>query len=115
MVWAARVGKLLSQHGVKTRNLRSDSTIDGQQFRIDSTTVAARPFEKHSMRTAFGKYEEASIKLPAGTMVVDVNQPLGLLTFLLLEPRSDDGLLNWNVFDPEIEKLQVYPIVRALK
>jgi hypothetical protein len=113
--WAERANKLLAQHGVKSRALRRDSTINGQQFRIDSTTVAARPFEKHPMRTVFGKYEDASIKLPAGTLVIDENQPLGLLTFLLLEPRSDDGLLNWNVFDPEIEKLQIYPVVRALK
>jgi Zinc carboxypeptidase len=112
--WAERVSKLLVQHGVKMRNLRQDSSISGQQFRIDSTTVG-RVFEKHPMRTAFGKYEDATIKLPAGSLVIDVNQPLGLLAFLLLEPRSDDGLLNWNVFDPEIEKAQYYPVVRALK
>ena len=40
---------------------------------------------------------------------------IGLLSFLLLEPRSDDGLVNWNVFDPEIEKAPYYPVVRALK
>jgi hypothetical protein len=29
------------------------------------------------MRTLFGKYQDASIKLSAGTLVIDENQPLG--------------------------------------
>ena len=50
--------------------------------------------------------------LPAGTVVVSVDQPLGRLAFMLLEPRSDDGLVNWNVLDEALEGAEVYPIVR---
>jgi len=28
-----------------------------------------------------------------------MNQPLARLAFYLLEPRSDDGLFEWNFFD----------------
>ena len=28
-----------------------------------------------------------------------MDQPLARLAFTLLEPRSDDGVLNWNVLD----------------
>jgi hypothetical protein len=114
--WAARVTPQLDQHGVRHRVLRRDSTIQVERFRIDSTTVSARPFQNHRERTLFGAYEAgSSTTLPAGTIVIDVNQPLGRLAFLLLEPRSDDGLVDWNFLDPEIATEKYYPIVRSMR
>jgi hypothetical protein len=52
--------------------------------------------------------------LPAGTLRVDMSQPLARLAFYLLEPRSDDGLVNWNILDDAIGDSTVYPILRAL-
>jgi hypothetical protein len=52
------------------------------------------------------------VELPAGTAVVAVAQPLGRLAFALLEPRSDDGVLNWNVLDEALEGATFYPILR---
>jgi hypothetical protein len=31
---------------------------------------------------------------------------------ILLEPRSDDGFLTWNLLDEAIEETGAYPIVR---
>jgi hypothetical protein len=42
-----------------------------------------------------------------------MEQPLARLAFLLLEPRSDDGLVNWNVLDPALEGVEEYPILRT--
>lgn len=104
----------LANHGVRTRTLTRDSTVMAERFRIDSTTVAARPFQNQRERTLFGAYETPSnVSLKAGTIVVDVAQPLGRLAFYLIEPRSDDGYANWNFFDPAIESSRYYPIVRA--
>jgi len=36
---------------------------------------------------------------PAGTFLVRTDQPLARLAFYLLEPRSDDGLIDWNVLE----------------
>jgi hypothetical protein len=113
--WVGRVGATLQDHGVRARPLTRDTTVTVERFRIDSTTVAQRPFQNHRERTLFGAYEVATAQLPAGTLVVDLNQPLGRLAFFLLEARSDDGLVNWNFFDPEIEKERYYPIVRVLR
>lgn len=110
-----KVAPLLQMHGVRTRSLRRDTTVNAERFRIDSTTIAARAFEGHRERQVFGAYENASVTMPAGTLVIDMSQPLARLAFLLFEPRSDDGLVNWNFFDPEIERERYYPIVRALK
>jgi hypothetical protein len=43
-----------------------------------------------------GKWKSAKETFPAGTFLVRTNQPLARLIFYLLEPRSDDGLVNWN-------------------
>ena len=29
-----------------------------------------------------------------------------------IEPRADDGLLNWNAFDPAVERARYYPVAR---
>ena len=48
------------------------------------------------------------------TVVVRVDQPLGRLAFFLLEPRSDDGLLNWNFFDDALQRDGRYcPVLRT--
>jgi len=50
--------------------------------------------------------------LPAGTIQVDVAQPLGRLAFYLLEPRSDDGLANWGLLERWLTD-DAYPILRV--
>ncbi|MEX2285063.1 MAG: M14 family metallopeptidase [Gemmatimonadota bacterium] len=114
-LWTARVAPQLAQHGVRTRTMMRDTVVDAEQFRIDSTTVSPRVFQGHMERTIFGAYEAASVTMPRGTLVIDMTQPLARLAFLLLEPRSDDGLVDWNFLDPDIAKERHYPIVRALR
>jgi hypothetical protein len=45
---------------------------------------------------------------------VRTNQLLARLAFYLLEPRSDDGLFNWNFFDPMLEG-KIAPVRRIMK
>ncbi|MCH8143581.1 MAG: hypothetical protein IIA55_02525, partial [Gemmatimonadetes bacterium] len=65
-------------------------------------------------RQVFGRYRQDNRTLPAGTAVVRTEQPLGRLVFELLEPRSSDGLLNWNVLDSLLEDATEYPILRTV-
>ena len=87
---------------------------------IATSDVAARAFQNHRERTVTGAYRPSAAKsLPAGTVVVPMNQPLARVIFTLLEPRSDDGVVNWNVLDDLMEKFErtdggrVYPIRRT--
>ena len=58
--------------------------------------------------------ERLAPRLPAGTVQVDIRQPLGRLAFYLIEPRSDDGLVDWNILDDALgEGVKVFPIVRT--
>ncbi len=104
----------LEAHGVRFSRLERPATLPVERFRIASSAQAEQPFQGHRERTLTGAYEAAGrTTLPAGTLVVPVQQPLGRLAFYLLEPRSDDGLVNWNVLDEALEGAEFYPILRT--
>ena len=114
-MWVPRLAGTLQNHGIRGRALTRDTSVTVERFRIDSTTVSPRPFQGHNERTLFGAYETTTADLPAGTLMIDLNQPLGRLAFFLLEARSDDGLVNWNFLDPEIQQEKYYPVWRAMR
>ena len=104
----------LRAHGVRTTTLKAPTKVAVEEFQITGNTVAARAFETHTERTLVGQWVAAERELPAGTVVVDIKQPLGRLAFYLIEPRSDDGLVDWNILDPVLgEGVKVFPIVRS--
>ena len=43
-----------------------------------------------------------------------MSQPLARLVFYLLEPESDDGVVNWNMVDEQLES-GLYPILRVMQ
>jgi hypothetical protein len=109
----AGVLDLLDDHGIEWRRLDQSRTMEVERFTIDSTTVAEREYQGHRQRTIYGAYERLQVVVPAGTAVVPLDQPLGRLAFLLLEPRSDDGLVNWNFVDEAVAEAHYYPVLRT--
>ncbi len=105
----------LSAHGVKMTALKAPETVLVEEFQITGNTTAERPFQAHNERTLTGSWVAAERTLPAGTLKIDLTQPLGRLAFYLLEPRSDDGLVNWNVLDEALKEAKVFPVVRSSK
>jgi hypothetical protein len=104
----------LGAHGVRFRALERPVRVRVEEFRIDSTRVAEREFQGRRERTLWGRYAAAAEReIPAGTLVVPVDQPLGRLAFVLLEPRSDDGFANWGLLDEALEDARVYPVLRT--
>lgn len=100
-----RVVDLLESHGARLTRLSADTPIEVEAFQIETTQVAARAFQGHRERTIEGQWRAAATQtVPAGTVVVRMDQPLARVIFTLLEPRSDDGVVNWNVLDDWFEK-----------
>jgi hypothetical protein len=110
-----RMVDLLAFHGVPVDRLDAPATLNVERFAIDSTRVAPREFQGHREREVFGRWEGVELDLPRGTVRVRLtDQPLARLIFHLIEPRSDDGALNWNVLDRALEaEPRYYPILRA--
>ena len=102
----------LAAHGVRMEPVEGARTLAVERFRVDSTTVA-REFEGHQERQVYGAWEAHTQEIPAGTMRIAVDQPLGRLVFSLLEPRSTDGLVNWNYLDRVIAEARYLPILRV--
>ena len=103
----------LRAHGIVMTPVPRAERLPIEEFRIESNIAAPRAFEGHSERTLTGKWMPAERELPAGTLRVDMTQPLGRLAFYLLEPRSDDGLTNWNLLDEALRGATEYPIFRT--
>lgn len=106
------VVNLLTDHGIRWERLESPRRLRVERFTLDSMQVAGREYQGHLQRTLFGAYEDAEMEVAAGTVVVPVGQPLGRLVALLLEPRADDGVANWNLLE-ELEGAEFYPILRV--
>jgi hypothetical protein len=103
----------LAAHGIRSLTLTDPMTLDVEAFAITSSTQSEREFQKHRERTLEGRWDPVRETLPAGTIVIPTAQPLGRLAFYLLDPRSDDGLVAWNVLDEALEGAGRYPILRA--
>ena len=106
------VVRLLEAHGVHTERLAESASRGLERFALDSSVQARNEFQGHRERTVFGRWVAATVTLPAGTVVVPMNQPLARLVFTLLEPRSDDGVVDWNFVDDAVTKGQ-YPVLRG--
>ena len=107
---AAGIAKLRA-HGIVTSPIRGTHTVE--KFAIDSTRTATRENEGHRERTLFGKWQSGGRVDVGDAVAVSMKQPLARLAFLLLEPRSDDGLATWNLVDRAIEGKKEYPIMRV--
>ena len=103
----------LKAHGVVLTSLTKPTTVAVEEFRIASNTTAPNAFQNHNERTLTGAWQPADRQLPAGTLRIDLAQPLARLAFYLIEPRSDDGLVDWNVLDAAVKAATIYPIVRT--
>ncbi|MDE0828537.1 MAG: M14 family metallopeptidase [Vicinamibacterales bacterium] len=111
----AAVIDLLAAHGVEGDTTGASTVIAAQEFTVTASSLDEREFEGHQQRSVDGTWEPIDREVPAGTLVVPIDQPLGRLLFALLEPRSDDGIVNWNVLDGQAGVGSVYPILRVME
>ena len=104
---------LAKLHGFEMSRLNAEWRGDaGPQFVVDSTVIAPQPFEGHRLVRLVGRWEPRPVVLAAGTYVVRVAQPLGVLAMYLLEPESDDGIIAWDLGDRSSGANGSAPVVR---
>ena len=103
----------LQTHGIVVETLTRETTLDVSQFFIKEAARAEHEFQGHHELTLSGKWKTREVTLPAGSIIIRTNQPLGRLAFYLLEPRSDDGLFAWEVLDGEAG--EIAPVYKVMK
>ena len=104
----------LQQHGILVEELCAALSANLQSFQVEHVTKSNGPFQGHNQTKLAGKFIEASTTLPVGTLVVRLAQPLGRLAAYLLEPESDDGLVNWNFFDAMLAEGKSAPVRKIM-
>jgi hypothetical protein len=102
----------LRAHGIVLEALTVPVAGPVEEFVVATSTTTAQAFENHQERTVTGTWTPVDRPVPAGAFRVPMTQPLARLAFYLLEPRSNDGLVTWNVLD-EALKSGRSPILRT--
>ena len=110
-----RVASLAALHGIRTERLAAASTVAVEVVVAGRLERSERAFQGHQeVHIADVHRESRTVDLPAGSLIVPMNQPLARLVFHLMEPTSDDGIVNWNVLDEWIGEGKAVPIYRVM-
>jgi hypothetical protein len=103
--------RLLRLHGIAVSRLTRPWTGDVAAFVIDSVRTSQRAFQGHREVTLLGdRWTMRRATVPAGAFLVSAGQPLSRLATVLLAPRTDDGLVTWNVFDAGLRAGGEFPV-----
>ncbi len=103
----------LMMHGIGVKRLQQSQTVDAEHYIVKSLKRASL-FQGHRNLVIETEVESGSVRLNANAFVVECNQPLTELTAYLLEPESEDSLVAWNFFDPDIQPGKTIPIYRVM-
>ncbi|HEY9230329.1 MAG TPA: hypothetical protein VIP11_26995, partial [Gemmatimonadaceae bacterium] len=107
---------ILAVHGIAVEKLDAPASVTAQAFTVDSVIERGRSETARMMKDVTGRWNEAAARsLPAGSYLIRAGQPYGLAAFYLLEPESEDGLMQWSFFDGIVSAGAEFPVVRIVK
>lgn len=101
--WTVLIGKL-DAHGIHYVRLDRALALHAEGYQLDKPTWASKPFEGHLMLRDFSLgATERDVKLPAGSVIVPMDQRAANVAINLLEPQAPDSLLHWGFLDAIFE------------
>lgn len=99
-----RIITRLDAHGIAYRRLDRPLTIRAEGYQLDAPQWAAKPFEGHLMLRDFQQRTiTRDVTLPAGSVIVPLDQRAANVAINLLEPQAPDSLLQWGYLDAIFE------------
>lgn len=101
--WTVLVDRL-DAHGIAYRRLARPMKVSAQGYQLDRPQWAGKPFEGHLMLrdvTVHAVAREAT--LPAGSVIVPLDQRAANVAIELLEPQAPDSMLRWGYLDALFE------------
>jgi hypothetical protein len=94
----------LDAHGIVYRRLGCATTVAAMGYQLDSPKWGNQPFEGHLMlRDVQMRLLPRQEILPAGSVIVPMDQPSANVAIELLEPDAPDSLLRWGMLDSIFE------------
>jgi Zinc carboxypeptidase len=100
---------LLKLNGVQMIQLKKNTVIAVEAYKIDDYKSFPRPYEKHhknhSVKTSVATQTIGFLK---GDYMVPMNQPANRYIMEMLEPTGDDSFFAWNFFDAILQQKEGY-------
>jgi hypothetical protein len=96
----------LEIHGIALERIDAPARKTVEIYRILEPELDENPFEGHVRVAAEYSRKVAEWDFPAGSVRVPVDQPLGELAVLLLEPRSPDSFFQWGFFLETLQQVE---------
>jgi hypothetical protein len=104
---------ILAVHGIAVERLDAPTTASVEVFTADSVIDRGRSETSRMLEDVTGEWSTAASRpLPAGSYIVRAGQPRGLAAFYLLEPQSEDGLMQWSFYDGIVAAHTPFPVAR---
>jgi len=102
--WKTAIAKL-DAHGIAYRRIGHPmKEVAATAYQLDQPRWADAPFEGHLMLQSFNlQAHPTEVILPAGSVIVPMNQRAANVAIQLLEPQAPDSLLRWGYFDAIFE------------
>lgn len=95
----------LKLHGIVFEAIAAPRRLTLDRVRLVEPRLGS-PNEGHVPLTARFEHVRREETLPAGSVRVPADQPLGLLAAALLEPESPDSMLAWNYFTGILQRTE---------
>jgi hypothetical protein len=94
----------LELHGVELDHLEEPRTLAVSSYRFENVSWRERPLEgRHPVSFEVLEIREERV-YPAGSVVVDMNQPAAQVAAHILEPQGPDSYVYWGFFDAIFEQ-----------
>ena len=90
----------LRLHGIRLETIQTSRRLKVDHVRLVDPEISQPVEGRYPIRAKFEHYHANEV-MPAGSVRVPADQPLGLLAAALLEPESQDSFLAWGFF-PEM-------------
>lgn len=98
----------LKLHGVQMSEIKSAKTLSLQQLTARDPIFAKEPFEGRFMVSATFEGNWLDYMLPAGSVRVTTDQPLGALAVALLQPQAPDSFFSWGFFHGMFQRTEYF-------
>lgn len=98
----------IQAHGIQYAELTRPTTLEVSTYRFSNVTWDATPFEGHHVLKYDTTPVTETVTFPAGSLVIDVAQPLARVVVHLLEPAAPDAFVRWGFFDATFEQKEYF-------
>ena len=95
---------VIKAHGLETTTLESSESVEVESYRFVNVTWPNGPFEGRHMPSFDIETVTEKRVFPAGSIVVQLNQPLARVALNLLEPKAPDSFVRWGFFNAIFEE-----------